>query len=199
MPLNSPFSGKTAVSSLGRGHMGGGGGVATGCTRSWDPGPPPWVRGPINKKKVLRSQVQIHTQGPQYAKKLLPPPPHTPKKNHWGIIFGPKMMILQGVRRQKPYVRVCYPNDPKKGGVYDVRACAPSNDLLLRVSFITPYYRPGLEPPSIVKIKKTERKKRKKKQKLWVSKGRPLPCAAIRRCAPAPCRYPRPPKRECRP
>ena len=38
------------------------------------------------------------------------------KKNHWGIIFGPKMMILQGVGRQKPYLGVCYANDPKKGG-----------------------------------------------------------------------------------
>ena len=38
------------------------------------------------------------------------------KKNNWGIIFGPKMMILQGVRRQKPYIGVCYTNDPKKGG-----------------------------------------------------------------------------------
>ena len=53
----------------------------------------------------------------------LPPPP--PKrgtqvrkiqKNHWGIIFGPKMMILQGVRRQKPYIGVCYANDPQKRG-----------------------------------------------------------------------------------
>ena len=33
-------------------------------------------------------------------------------KNHWGIIFGPKMMILQGVRHQKPYIGVCYANDP---------------------------------------------------------------------------------------
>ena len=38
------------------------------------------------------------------------------QKNHWVIIFGPKMMILQRVRRQKPYIGVCYANDPKKGG-----------------------------------------------------------------------------------
>ena len=29
-------------------------GGATGGTWSWDPGPPPWVRGSIYKKKVLR-------------------------------------------------------------------------------------------------------------------------------------------------
>ena len=38
-------------------------------------------------------------------------------KNHWRIIFGTKMMILQGVRRQKPYVGVCYANGPKRGGL----------------------------------------------------------------------------------
>ena len=54
---------------MARGHMGGGGG-ATGGTWSWEPRPPPWVRGSIYKKKVLRTQVQIHTQQPQYAKKF---------------------------------------------------------------------------------------------------------------------------------
>ena len=34
--------------SWARGHMGGG---ATGGTWSWDPEPPPWVRGSIYKKK----------------------------------------------------------------------------------------------------------------------------------------------------
>ena len=38
------------------------------------------------------------------------------QKNHWGIIFDPKMMILQGFRRPKPCVAVCYANDPKKRG-----------------------------------------------------------------------------------
>ena len=46
------------------------------------------------------------------------------QKNHWGIIFGPKMMILQGVRRQTPYTRVCYANNPKKGGGYKALALA---------------------------------------------------------------------------
>ena len=59
------------------------------------------------------------------------PPPQTKKgvpgyrggygglipKNHWGIIFGPKIMISQGVTHQKPCVGVCCANDPKKTGV----------------------------------------------------------------------------------
>ena len=52
--------------SLGVGNGGGGGG-------NWGypelgPGTPPWVRGSIYKKKVSRTQVQIHTQRPQYTK-----------------------------------------------------------------------------------------------------------------------------------
>ena len=74
------------------------------------------LEGPYTRKKFFRTQVQIHTQRPQYTKKFCPPPPPPPPplkkgypgaggyggqnpKNHWGIIFGPKMMILQGVRR----------------------------------------------------------------------------------------------------
>ena len=53
VPLNSLPSVKTAQSSLARGHFGAGGGGGTGGTRSWDPGPPPWVRGSIYKKKIL--------------------------------------------------------------------------------------------------------------------------------------------------
>ena len=97
VPLNSLSSVKMAKSSSARGHMGG----ADWGIWSWDPGPPPWVRGSIYKKNVLQD-----------------PGPNTrvPKcrgggggqnpKNHWGIIFGPKMMILQGVRRQKPHIGV---------------------------------------------------------------------------------------------
>ena len=36
------------------------------------------------------------------------------------------MMILQGVRREKPYIGVCYANDPKKGGYTTL---APALDL----------------------------------------------------------------------
>ena len=37
----------------------------------WDPGPPPWVRVSIYKKKVLQDLgPNTHTQRPQYAKKF---------------------------------------------------------------------------------------------------------------------------------
>ena len=58
-----------------------GGGGATEGTRNWDLGPPPWVRGSINKKKVIQTRVEIHTQRPQYAKKFCPPTP--PKWGTW--------------------------------------------------------------------------------------------------------------------
>ena len=38
------------------------------------------------------------------------------QKNHWGIILGPKMMILTGLRRQQSYIGVCYTKNPKKRG-----------------------------------------------------------------------------------
>ena len=38
------------------------------------------------------------------------------EKIHWGIIFSPKMMVLQGVRHPVPYLGVSYVNDPKKSG-----------------------------------------------------------------------------------
>ena len=69
VPLNSLYSVRTAKSSLPRGHMGGGGGGQLGYLEL-GPGTPPWVRGSIYKKKDLRTQVQIHTQRPQYAKKF---------------------------------------------------------------------------------------------------------------------------------
>ena len=47
-------------------------------------------------------------------------------KIHWGIIFSPKMMILQGVGHPVPYLGVSYANDPKKGGSM---AYAPALDL----------------------------------------------------------------------
>ena len=76
--LNSLTSVKTAKSSLARGHVGGGGGGATGGTRSWDPGPPPWVRGSIYKKKVLQDLgLNPHTAA-AIRKEVLKPPPPTP-------------------------------------------------------------------------------------------------------------------------
>ena len=80
------------------------------------PGTPTSVRGSIYKKKVLQDPgPNTHTVATMRKEVLtppLPPPPPPPKKgypgagggyggqnpkNHWGIIFGPKMMILQGV------------------------------------------------------------------------------------------------------
>ena len=120
--------------SLARGHMGGG---RLGGTWSWDPGPRHGLGGPKTRKRVFRTQVQIHTQQPQHANNIQPPPikkryPGAGEyggqdpKNHWGIIFGPKMMILQGVRRYKPYIGVCYANNPKKRGCMPL---APALDL----------------------------------------------------------------------
>ena len=67
VPLNSLSSVKTAKSSPARGHMGGGGGggrlgVLGVGTRD------PQVGRPYARKKFFRTQVQIHTQRPQYAK-----------------------------------------------------------------------------------------------------------------------------------
>ena len=89
----------------------------------------PWVRGSIYKKKVLQVPgPNTQTAATIHKEVLTPPPPKkgvprygggvrgSKSKNHRGIIFGPKMMILQGVIRQKPYVGVCYADDPQKGG-----------------------------------------------------------------------------------
>ena len=56
MSLNNLSSVKTAKSSLARGHMGGGWGGGGGDYGYLELGPktPPWVRGSIYKKKVLR-------------------------------------------------------------------------------------------------------------------------------------------------
>ena len=105
------------------------------------------------KKKVARDLGPIPHTAPRICKEVLTPPPtHPPKKGypgtggyrgqkrkiHWGIIFSPKMMILQGVGHPVPYLGVWYANDPKKGGYM---AYAPALDLttLFEViySFIT--------------------------------------------------------------
>ena len=65
VPLSSLFGVKTAKSSLARGHMGGGG---ARDTWSWDLGPRHGLGGPYTRKKFFTTQVQIHTQRPQYAK-----------------------------------------------------------------------------------------------------------------------------------
>ena len=56
-----------------------GGGGLTGGTWSWDPGPPPWVRGSIHKKKVLQdSGPNTHTAATIRKEVLTPPPPQPP-------------------------------------------------------------------------------------------------------------------------
>ena len=130
-----------------------GGGGGTGGTWSWDPGSSPWIRGSIYKKKVLEAPgPNTHTAATIRKEFLTPPPPHPPPqkrgtqvreggygaqnpRNHWGIIFGPKMMILQRVGRQKPYIGVCYANDPKKGG-YTTLAFALDPTTSLRCDFL---------------------------------------------------------------
>ena len=100
------------------------------------PRTPPWVRGSIYKQKVLQDLgPNTHTAATMHKEVLTPPKKGYPSmggrggqnpKNHWGIIFGRKMMILQGVRRPKPYIGVSYANDPKKGGYTTL---APALDL----------------------------------------------------------------------
>ena len=154
LPLNSLTNVKILT---GKGPWGGGGeqGRPEFCS-----GPLPWVRGSICKKKIFRTQVQIHIQRPQYAKKAPPPrpPPNTPTppkrgtqvggegvggsqpKNSLGIIFRPKMTILQGVRCLIPYLGVCYANDPEgEGGM----APTPPLDLTTLFEVISVHYCPG--------------------------------------------------------
>ena len=77
------------------------GGGATGGTRSWDPRPPPWVRGSIYKKKGLQHLgPNTHTTAPIRKEVLTPPAAQKRvtqvrgggggtkiKKKHWGIVF----------------------------------------------------------------------------------------------------------------
>ena len=83
------------------------------------------------RKEFFKTWVQVHTQWPRYAKKVLthPHPTHPRKrvpryrwvegsklKTHWGIILSPKMMILLRVRHLISCLGVCYVNDPQEGG-----------------------------------------------------------------------------------
>ena len=124
---------------------GGGGGRGDWGYLKLGPETPAWVRGSIYKKKVLQDPGPNTHTAATICKEVLTPHHHPhhhhhPKKgypsagggggtgikiqkNIGGSFFGPKMIILQGVRRQKPYNGVCYANNPQKGGVYDARAC----------------------------------------------------------------------------
>ena len=91
------------------------------------------------KKKVAPDLGPNPHTAPRIRKEVLTLPPDTPpqkgypgtggqrgqkRKIHWGIIFSPKMMILQGVGHPVPYLGVLYANDPNKGGVDGVHTCA---------------------------------------------------------------------------
>ena len=69
VPLNSLSGVKMAKSSLPRGHMGGGGG-RLGVPGFGTRDPSHGLEGPYTRKKFFKTQVQIHTQRPQYAKKV---------------------------------------------------------------------------------------------------------------------------------
>ena len=68
VPLNSLYNVKMAKSSLPRGHMGGGGGLEVPEVGTQDPRH--GLGGPYTRKKFFGTQVYIHTQRPQYAKKF---------------------------------------------------------------------------------------------------------------------------------
>ena len=107
------------------------------------PRTPPWVRGSKYKKKVLQDPgPNTHPAATLRKQALTPPPSPTPPQKRYpsagggggtgvkiqkiigGSFFGPKMMILQGVRHQKPYMGYATRTTPKNGGVYDACACA---------------------------------------------------------------------------
>ena len=69
MLLNSLPSVKMAKSSLARGDMrGGGGGSGVTGVGTRDPGH--GLGGPYTRKKLFGTQVQIHSQRPQYVKRF---------------------------------------------------------------------------------------------------------------------------------
>ena len=132
VPLNSLSSVKTAVLT-GKGPYGGGGGGQLGVPGVGTRDPRHGLGGPYTRKNFFGTQVQIHTQRPQYAKKFSPPPPLRPSppqkgaqvrgayrgrnpKIYWGIIFGPKMMISQGARLHTYIHWGMLREQPQKGG-----------------------------------------------------------------------------------
>ena len=76
------------------------------------------------KKNVLQVPGPNTYTAVAIRKEVLTPHPHRKKKvprcggqnpkNHWGIIFDPKLMILQKVRPLKTYLGVWYANEPEK-------------------------------------------------------------------------------------
>ena len=71
LQLNNLCNGKTAKSSLAKGHMGGGGGVEWGYP-DWGPATH-WLGGPYTRKTFFKTKVQMRTQRRRYAKKFWVP------------------------------------------------------------------------------------------------------------------------------
>ena len=99
---------------------------------------PPWVTGSIYKKKVLQDPgPNTHTAATIRKEVVTPPTPPPQKKRGTQVqggggvlgqnrkLIGGSFLVL-GVRRQKPYIGVCYANDPQKGGY---TMLAPALDL----------------------------------------------------------------------
>ena len=111
---------------------------ATGGTWSWDPGPPPWVRGSIYKKKVLQDPgPNTHTAATIRKEVFDPPPPQRGTQvRGGGGVRGSKSKKSLGdhfwsenddfykgldVRNHKLGYAT---RTTQKRGVYDARACA---------------------------------------------------------------------------
>ena len=89
-----PSSVKTAKSSLARAHRGGRGGA--GGTWSSDPGPPPWVRGSMYKRKFAPDLGSNPHTAPRIRKEVLTPPPTPPPPKRGTRVRGAK-----GVKNKK--------------------------------------------------------------------------------------------------
>ena len=110
VPLNSLSGVKTAKSSLARGHIG----EADWGYLELGRGTPAMDSGVYIQEKSSSGPKSKYTHSGRNMQRSFdptPPPPHPPTppkkgyqsavgyggqnpKNHWGIIFGPKMMIL---------------------------------------------------------------------------------------------------------
>ena len=73
-------------------------GGPTGGTWSWDPGPPPWVRGSIYKKNVLQDPGPNTHTAATVRKEVLPPPQKkgVPKCGGGGGVRGVKIQKIIG-------------------------------------------------------------------------------------------------------
>ena len=89
VPLNSLSSVKNGQVLIGEGPYRG----VPGGTWSWDPGPPPWVRGSIYKKKVLQDPGPNTHTAATIHKEVLPPPHPPPSKKGTPVQGGTGVKI----------------------------------------------------------------------------------------------------------